>query len=207
MIKFELIKPGSASSSKSNVIMYFPGQDYVMLNGLQMKLDRVLDANENWVGCVMDTSSKQLIHFMEKSGTSASMTKHTAMIVSTTISEMALRRREEQTDHDEAKWTDEKEKKLSTIRLTQALILLKAAKRVSEAMGEFMHLSRSFDKDMDREFPNEDSAKLGIKEFVLKHKGAVSFRTIERTLKLIEEEAVEIMHEEMDIPSSKRARR
>jgi hypothetical protein len=30
---------------------------------------------------------------------------------------------------------------------------------------------------------------------------------MERTLKLIEEEAVEIMHEEMDIPSSKRARR
>ena len=201
MIKFELIKPGSTSSSKNNVIMYFPGQDYVMLNGLQMKLDRVLEANENWVGCVLDTSSKQLIHFMEKSGTSASMTKHTARIVSTTISEMALA-------DDEAKWTNEKkEKKLSTMRLTQALILLKAAKRVSEAMGEFMHLSRSFDKDMDREFPNEDSAKLGIKEFVLKHKGAVSFRTIERTLKLIEEEAVEIMHEEMDIPSSKRARR
>jgi hypothetical protein len=203
MIKFELIKPGSTSSpsSKNNVIMYFPGQDYVMLNGLQMKLDRALEANENWVGCVLDTSSKQLIHFMEKSGTSASMTKHTARIVSTTISEMALA-------DDEAKWTNEKkEKKLSTMRLTQALILLKAAKRVSETMGEFMHLTSSFDKDMDRAFPNEDSVKLGIKEFVLKHKGAASFRTIERTLKLIEDEAIEIMHEEMDIPSSKRARR
>jgi hypothetical protein len=183
--------------------MYFPGQEYVMLNGLQIKLDRVLDANENWVGCVLDTSSNQLIHFMEKSNTSALMTKHTARIVSTTPSEMALAERD-----NEAKWTDEKkEKKLSTMRLTQALILLKAAKRVSETMGEFMHLTRSFDKDMDREFPNEDSVKLGIKEFVLKHKGAASFRTMERTLKLIEEEAVEIMHEEMDIPSSKRARR
>jgi hypothetical protein len=203
MIKFELIKPGSTSFPKNNVIMYFPGQEYVMLNGLQIKLDRVLDANENWVGCVLDTSSNQLIHFMEKSNTSALMTKHTARIVSTTPSEMALAERD-----NEAKWTDEKkEKKLSTMRLTQALILLKAAKRVSETMGEFMHLTRSFDKDMDREFPNEDSVKLGIKEFVLKHKGAASFRTMERTLKLIEEEAVEIMHEEMDIPSSKRARR
>ena len=94
-----------------------------------------------------------------------------------------------------------------TTRLTQALILLKAAKRVSEAMSELTHLTRSFDKDMDREFPDVESVKLGIKEFVRKHKGAVSFRTIERTLKVIEDEAVEIMHEEMDIPTVKRVRR
>ena len=204
MIKFELIQPGSftSSSTKNNTIMYFPGQDYVTLNGLQIKLDRVLDANENWVGCILDTSSNQMIHFMEKND-SSTMIKHTARVMSTTPSEMALLRREEVEDI----LTEEKEKKLSTMRLTQALILLKAARRVSEAMSEFTHLTRSFDKDMDREFPDVESVKLGIKEFVRKHKGAVSFRTIERTLKVIEDEAVEIMHEEMDIPTVKRVRR
>ena len=203
MIKFELIQPGSFTSSiKNNMIMYFPGQDYVTLNGLQIKLDRVLDANENWVGCILDTSSNQMIHFMEKND-SSTMIKHTARVMSTTPSEMALLRREEVEDI----LTEEKEKKLSTMRLTQALILLKAARRVSEAMSEFTHLTRSFDKDMDREFPDVESVKLGIKEFVRKHKGAVSFRTIERTLKVIEDEAVEIMHEEMDIPTVKRVRR
>ena len=203
MIKFELIQPGSfTSSTKNNTIMYFPGQDYVTLNGLQIKLDRVLDANENWMGCILDTSSNQMIHFMEKNG-SPTMIKHTARIMSTTPSEMALLRREQVEDI----LTEENEKKLSTTRLTQALILLKAAKRVSEAMSELTHLTRSFDKDMDREFPDVESVKLGIKEFVRKHKGAVSFRTIERTLKVIEDEAVEIMHEEMDIPTVKRVRR
>lgn len=203
MIKFELIDPSNPAPPKPDVMMYFPGQKYVTLNGLQIKLDRVLDANENWLGCVL--GSNQLIHFIEKrDGVSSS--KHMAKIVTTTTSEMALRRREE--EGDTAGWSSEKEKKLTTMRLTQALVLLKSIKRVSGAMEEFVCLMGAFDDDMEREFPDDDSVKLGINDFILKHKGAVSLRAIKHTLKLIEEETIEIMHEEMDIPSSfKRSRR
>jgi hypothetical protein len=50
--------------------------------------------------------------------------------------------------------------------------------------------------------------KLGIREFLGKKKGAVSLGTIEKTLAMIEEESIDIMHEELDIapPKSKRAR-
>ncbi len=193
MIKFELVKSGAVNSE--NTVLYYPGQKYVMFNGLQIKLDRMLDANENWVGCYLESDVARSIHFMEKMS-DGTLIKHSATIMSTTTSEIS--RAED--------WTEEKEAKLTSMRMTQSLILIKAVKR---ALGSVKHIGsmlKSFDRQMDHSFPQEEYTKLGIQEFLRKSKGAVSLGTIERTLKMIEEESFEIMNEEFDIPSSKRLR-
>ena len=191
MIEFELVKAGMVNSD--NAVLYYPGQKYVMFNGLQIKLDRLLEANENWAGCYLDSG---MIHFMEKSD--GQLIKHSACILSTTTSEIS---------HEED-WTDYQEKKLLSMRMTQSLILIKAVK---VALGTVKHIGsmlRSFDRQMEHEFPQKRFTKLGIREFLGKKKGAVSLGTIEKTLAMIEEESIDIMHEELDItpPKSKRAR-
>lgn len=62
MIKFELADGCNADDA----VVYIPGQDYVMFNGIQWHLERALEnVDESWVGCVFDTTT---ISFIQQSG-------------------------------------------------------------------------------------------------------------------------------------------
>ncbi len=96
----------------------------------------------------------------------------------------------------------EEERRVSSMRVRQAAVLLKAAKRASESVGDIMRLIKLF----DREAGGQKSSKLGIIDFLRKRRGAVSFQAMERTLQMVEDESIEIMHEELDLPPLKRLR-
>ena len=237
MIKFELIVPG-CSQENINAVMYLQGQSYVMFNKLQIKLDCVLNANEDWVCCYLDPGLSQSIHFMKRDPVSGSMVlAQTAKIVSTTTSEMAndadgpddehkkkllmMRLKQAATSHRAAKHAsemirkisrsaddsdDEHEKRLSTMRLKQAATVHRAVKYASEVIREISNMIKSFDHRMEQQFAREEGAKLGILEHIRKCRGAVSLNAMEYTLKMMEDESVAIMHEELDIPPLKRQR-
>ena len=85
MILFELVAPGHENSP--NAVVYLQGQSYILFNKLQIKLDRVLDANEDWMGCYLDPGR---IHFMMRRGDGMVAVAQSAKIVSTTTSERLL---------------------------------------------------------------------------------------------------------------------
>jgi hypothetical protein len=70
MIAFELANPDNVVAP--SVVVYTPGQDYVMFNGLMWHLDRQLPPDaDGWVGCVfgarntlsfIDGSSGEVVH-------------------------------------------------------------------------------------------------------------------------------------------------
>ena len=160
MIKFELANPDG--NNAEDAVVYIPGQDYVMFNGIQWHLDRVLEeANEEWVGCVFDTEK---ISFMQQSASGLIM--HSAKIVVG-----------------------------QSMRLTQAAVLLKAAKRASDAVKDVTRLMRSFDRRV--------AGDAKIPWAIQKRRGAVSFEGMKKTLRMVEDE----MHEELDIPVGKRQRK
>jgi hypothetical protein len=179
MIKFELANPDG--NNAEDAVVYIPGLDYVMFNGIQWHLDRVLEeVNDEWVGCVFDTEK---ISFMQQSASGLIM--HSAKIV---VGKSA-------------------EQQISSMRLTQAAVLLKAAKRASEAVKDVTRLMRSFDRRVEEEFAGAGDAKLGIPWAIQKRRGAVSFEGMKKTLRMVEDESLEIMHEELDIrPLGKRQR-
>jgi hypothetical protein len=199
MIKFELIIPGEGCTQENaNAVVYLQGQSYVMFNKLQIKLDRVLDANKDWVGCYLDPGLSQFIHFMKRNNNMVVLAQ-SAKIVSTTTSEILV---EDDTDDSD----DEREKKLSAMRLKQAATLHRSVKHAYESIKEISCMLKSFDRKMEHEFAQDEGAKLGILEFLRKCRGAVSLNEIEYTLKLMEDESTAIIHEELDIPPPKRQR-
>ena len=224
MIKFELITPGCSQES-TNAVVYLQGQSYVMFNKIQIKLDCVLCANEDWVCCYLDAGLNQSIHFMKRNpADGAVVLAQTAKIVSTTTSEMAdahYRDGDEKNisvaaSHRAAKHasetirkrsrSDEHERKLSTMRLKQAAKVHRAVRHASEIINEISNMMKSFDRSMEHEFAEEEGAKLRILEYIRKCQGAVSLNAMEYTLKMMEDESVAIMHEELDIPPMKRQR-
>jgi hypothetical protein len=232
MIHFELFAHPSSSkdtnsecSSSSNaVVIYMPGQDYVMFNGFKIQLDRVLHtANENWIGCVFCQNNR--INFIEcpgKSGGGGEVIVHSAEIVSSSSSSSSVessaavvcrapssssssgsamvkkKDEEEECDYDD---NSKKKKKVSSMRVRQAAVMLKAAKRASESVGEVLRLLKSFDHEAEVE------GKLGFVDCLRERRGSVvSLHAMERTLQMVEDESVEIIHEELDIPPLKRLR-
>jgi hypothetical protein len=203
MIKFVFAAAGSSSSSISSsmcgaMMVYSPGQDYVMFNGLKIQLDRVLDANQNWVGCMFCPHNR--INFIECNGNSSSNVKlHSAEIVSSSTVDAASL---------SGALEEEEERRVSSMRVRQAAVLLKAAKRASESVGDIMRLIKLFDREAGGGGGGRksSSAKLGIVDFLRKRRGAVSFQAMERTLQMVEDESIEIMHEELDLPPLKRLR-
>lgn len=176
MIKFELADPKGNNSE--DAVVYIPGQDYVMFNNIQWHLDRVLkDVSEEWIGCLFDAGLT--ISFIQKS-VAGVITTHSAKIVMP--KPLAVN--------------------VSSMRLRQAAMVLSAVKRVSRAMKDAMRLMRSLDDEMENEGLGD--AKLGIHEFIQAHKKAVSFQTMKKTLRMVEDEAVEIMHMELDLPPMKK---
>ena len=242
MIQFELFAypssskdTNSESSSSNAVVIYMPGQDYVMFNGFKIQLDRVLHtANENWIGCVFCQNNR--INFIEcpgKSGGGGEVIVHSAEIVSSSSSSSSSSvevvssssaavvcrapssssssgssamvkkkdEEEEECDYDDSK----KKKKVSSMRVRQAAVMLKAAKRASESVGEVLRLLKSFDHEAEVEGGITGSVKLGIVDCLRKRRGsAVSLHAMERTLQMVEDESVEIIHEELDIPPLKK---
>ena len=216
MIKFELITPGCRHESTTNAVEYLQGQSYVMFNKIQIKLDCVLCADEDWVGCYLDAD--QSIRFMKRDPTDGAVVlAQTAKIVSTTTSEMMMadphgKSVSAAASHRAAKHASETirkmmsrsdaehERKLSTMRLKQAATVHRAVKHASEVINEIANMMKSFDHSMEREFAEEEGAKLRILEYLRKCRGAVSLNAIEYTLKMMEDESVAIMHEELDIP-------
>jgi hypothetical protein len=98
MIKFELAHPDGCNAE--DAVVYIPGQDYVMFNGIQWHLERALEnVDESWVGCVFDTST---ISFIQQSG----LIVHSANIAVE----------------------------------PEAVVLLRAAKRASEAIQDVVRL-------------------------------------------------------------------
>ena len=198
MVKFELVNTPGRNSE--DAVVYYPGQNYVMFSGIQFKLNRVLhEANENWVGCVFDSELNKSIHFIERKPNGQHIV-HTAELVSTDEQEEEGDAATTDEDEDVVEWTPENEKRLSSMRLTQAAILLKAVKRASESMNDIVRLLKSFDREMENEFPTGGGVKLGIHDFIRKRKDAVSFDHMNKTLRMVENESIEIMHEELDIP-------
>lgn len=173
MIKFELAGPYGRNSE--GAVVYFPGQDYVMFNGVKIKLDRVLCVNENWVGCVFGLCNS--VNFIERRG-GGQVVIHTANTVSG--------------DEDSA---EDQERRISDLRLKQAAVLLKAVKRASESVGNLGRLIRAFDQEAE----GVDGVKLGITDFIRKRKECVQLDAMERTLQMVEDESLEIIHEELDI--------
>ena len=87
------------------------------------------------------------------------------------------------------------------MRVRQAAVMLKAAKRASESVGEVLRLLKSFDHEAEVE------GKLGFVDCLRERRGSVvSLHAMERTLQMVEDESVEIIHEELDIPPLKRLR-
>ena len=219
MIQFQLAHPSKStlanSDSSNDVMVYMPGQDYVMFNGLKIQLDRVLSrANENWIGCVFCPYNR--INFIEcprKSG--GGVIVHSAEIVSSSTTAAATttasvssdvvvvpKVKRDEDDSDE----DDEDSKISSMRVRQAAVLLKATKRASESVGEVLRLIKSFDREAEVE-GFSGSAKLGIVDCLRKRRGGeISLHAMERTLQMIEDESVEIIHEELDIPPLKRLR-
>ena len=219
MIQFQLAHPSKStlanSDSSNDVMVYMPGQDYVMFNGLKIQLDRVLSrANENWIGCVFCPYNR--INFIEcprKSG--GGVIVHSAEIVSSSTTAAATttasvssdvvvvpKVKRDEDDSDE----DDEDSKISSMRVRQAAVLLKATKRASESVGEVLRLIKSFDREAEVE-GFSGSAKLGIVDCLRKRRGGeISLHAMERTLRMIEDESVEIIHEELDIPPLKRLR-
>ena len=200
MIKFELARSNGGNSD--DAVVYFPGQDYVVFNGIQMKLDRVLHANKDWVGCIFGNGLNQnMIHFIERPLTGGMIT-HTAELFPQGITGV------ENGTSSSSRRVEEREKQISSMRLTQAAVLLKAVKRASESVNDVVQLIKSFDRQIEQEFSDIDTkhVKLGIVEFIKKHRGAVPFDAMEKTLQMVEDESIEIMHEELDIPPFKRTR-
>jgi hypothetical protein len=219
MIQFQLAHPSKStlanSDSSNDVMVYMPGQDYVMFNGLKIQLDRVLSrANENWIGCVFCPYNR--INFIEcprKSG--GGVIVHSAEIVSSSTTAAATttasvssdvvvvpKVKRDEDDSDE----DDEDSKISSMRVRQAAVLLKATKRASESVGEVLRLIKLFDREAEVE-GFSGSAKLGIVDCLRKRRGGeISLHAMERTLQMIEDESVEIIHEELDIPPLKRLR-
>ena len=276
VVKFELAK--LASRNSEDAMVYFPGHNYVMFDGIKFRLDRVLhEANDNWVGCVFgggndnnkndthhhrshEEKKKKQIHFIERNISNGRFTVHTAGLISndgdeekdllltttgstdeydgydddddnnkvllleeeegggggtgndnsgsssgsstnTNYNNNHHRHHHNHNNNNNSTWTPEDEKKLSSMRLTQAAILLKAVKRATESMHNIVRLVRSFDREMENEFPEGGGVKLGILDFIRKRKAsAASFDDINKTLCIVENESIEIMHEELDIP-------
>lgn len=211
MPKFELANLSGRNSE--DAVVYFPGQNYVMFGGIQFRLDRVLhEANEHWVGCVflgdgLSNNNNKKIHFIERRPLSGQFIVHAVGLVFSTDDEeegeaitTTASEEDEEDDATVVGWTLEKEKRLSSMRLTQAAILLKAVKRASESVNEIARLTRSFDRKMENEFPDGGGVKLGINNFIRKRKDAVSLDDMKKTLRMVENESIEIMHEELDIP-------
>jgi hypothetical protein len=175
MIQFELVAPGHENSP--NAVVYLQGQSYVLFNKLQIKLDRVLDANEDWMGCYLEPGR---IHFMMRRGDGMVAVAQSAKIVSTTTSERLMAEEDDM----------------------QAATLHRAVKHASESIKDLYSVVHALDRKMEQAFPQEEGAKLGILEFLRKCGGTVSLSAMEHTLELMEEE----IHEELDIPSPKRQR-
>jgi hypothetical protein len=193
MIKFELVDlEGGCSQENSTAVVYLQGQSYVMFNKLQIKLDRVLDAKADWVGCYLDSG---LIYFMQ-SANGILVVAQSAKILSTTISEILV-------DDDS---DDEHEEKLSAMRLKQAATLHRALNHASESIKDISSMLKAFDCKMECEFSHDEGAKLGILESLRKCRRVVSLDDIEYTLKLMENECTAIIYEELDIPPPKRQR-
>jgi hypothetical protein len=192
MIKFELAN--ASGNNSDDAMVYLPGQNYAMFCGVQFRFDRVLQPNEDWVGCIFDGKPNGSIHFIECKPNKQFIV-HTAELISTDD-------KGETTKEDVVEWTLENEKKLSSMRLTQAAILLKSVRRASESMDDIVRLISSFDREMENQFPNGGGVKLGIHDFIRKSKDAVSLDNMNKTLCMVENESIEIMHEELDIPHS-----
>ncbi len=176
MIKFELADPKGNNSE--DAVVYIPGQDYVMFNNIQWHLDRVLkDVSEEWIGCLFDAGLT--ISFIQKS-VAGVITTHSAKIV----------------------MPRQLSENISSMRLRQAAKLLSAVKRVSGAMKDAIRLMRSLDDEMEQEGMGD--AKLAMHEFIQGNRKAVSFQTMKKTLRMVENEAVEIMHKELDLPPLKK---
>ena len=93
MVKFELAN--ASGNNSDDAVVYFPGQNYVMFCGIQFRLDRVLQVNEDWVGCkFVNEQNKQSIHFIECKPNRQCIL-HTAELISTDDDE------EEMTKEDE----------------------------------------------------------------------------------------------------------
>ena len=204
MIQFELVAPGHENSP--NAVAYLQGQSYVVFNKLQIKLDRVLDANKDWIGCYLDPGRGQSIHFMRRDDDGMVVLAQSAKIVSTTTSEMLVDDKGDDsgdnTNHD----ADENEMRLSAMRLRQAATVHRVVKHAYESIKDLYSVLKAFDRKMEQEFPREEGAKLGILEFLRKCRGTVSLNAMEYTLELMEDESAAIIHEELDIPSPKRQR-
>lgn len=196
MIKFELAKLNGQNSD--GAMVYLPGQDYVMFNGLKIQLDRVLCANENWIGCVFCQSNR--INFIERQKLSGrnNLIIHSAEILSSAATTRTARSATGQSN-------DGIEHRISSLRIKQAATLLKAVRHAAESVDYVMNLVEWFDQEADEEFAGfdqaaaRDSAKLGIVDMLHKRKGTVSLHAIGKTLRTIEDESIEIMHEELDI--------
>ncbi len=205
MIKFEFAKPKGANAE--NAMVYLPGQDYVMFNGLKIQLDRVLRANENWVGCVFCPYNR--INFIECTkggGGNNGVVVHSAEIVSSSTMETKGKMHGSESEADEEE-EERQDQRISSMRVKQAAILLKAVKRASESVGDVVRLIKSFDREAEEGcFDRDSGAKLGIADCLRKRRGAVSLRAMERTLQMLEDESIEIIHEELDIPPLKRLR-
>lgn len=197
MIKFEFVKPNGCSNSE-NAMVYMPGQDYVMFNGFKIQLDRVLhSANDDWVGCVFCPHNQ--INFIEQSSQSGVIV-HSAEIISPFTEVLsALKKNEE----DEDKETEEDyyyyDEQVSAMRVRHAAVLLKAVKHASKSMENVMRLIRSFDREVKEEGFN-GRAKLRIAAHLRKMQGSVSLRAMKRTLQMVEDESVEIIHGELETP-------
>ena len=201
------------------VVMYMPGQDYIMFNGLKIQLDRVLHtANENWIGCVFCSNNR--INFIECGG-GGEVIVHSAEIVSSSTTASSISSAAAVSNNNNS-WAsalgsvkkkdeeegsgDDDDSKISSMRVRQAAVMLKAAKRASESVGEVLRLIKLFDREAEVE-GFSGSAKLGIVDCLRKRRGGeISLHAMERTLRMIEDESVEIIHEELDIPPLKRLR-
>jgi hypothetical protein len=181
MIKFELACPFGRNSE--GAVVYFPGQTYVMLNGAKIRLDRVLCVNANWVGCVFGLCNS--VSFIEQRG-GGQVILHTANTVT-----------------GDGESAEEQERRISELRLKQAAVLLKAVKHTTECVGNLGRLIKA----LDQEAEGLDGVKLGLMDFIRKRKECVQLEAMERTLQMIENESLEIIHEELDIPAATKSKR
>ena len=121
MIKFELVdlEGGGCSQENSAAVVYLQGQSYVMFNKLQFKLDRVLDAKADWVGCCLDFG---LIHFM-KSANGILVVAQSAKIVSTTTSERLMEEYDNNNNRDDDEHEDDNNNNRNEMRLSATSLL------------------------------------------------------------------------------------
>jgi hypothetical protein len=118
MILFELVAPEHENSP--NAVVYLQGQSYILFNKLQIKLDRVLDANEDWMGCYLDPGR---IHFMMRRGDGMVAVAQSAKIVSTTTSERLMEEYDNNNNRDDDEHEDDNNNNRNEMRLSATSLL------------------------------------------------------------------------------------